>query len=120
MVETTENDSVEDQAPFHPALTRKLLQSPSSAVVSAADGQQQSTSNKRITNEAIVAASEVLQIFVQEARHRAGIEAECEQEGRMVLGNEDDDDDEKASTKKPQVSASHIAKIAADMLLEFS
>ena len=97
----------ENSEPFHASLTRALIQSSL-----AAGKDQQST--KRITNEAMVAAGEVLRLFVQEARHRAGIEAECEQEGAM-----NDESDKHASSIIP-VRADHITKIAAELLMDFS
>jgi len=118
MTETTENDYSSEE-PFHPSLTRKLMQSSSSSSVAAsttAGGAEGKQKQKRITNEAVVAASEVLRLFVQEAQHRAGIEAECEQEGRVM--NEDEDQQQGDNT--PVIRADHIAKIAAELLMDFS
>jgi len=126
MVETTDNH--ESEEPFHPSLTRKLIQS--SLVSSTTDennGPPPAAKSKRMTNEAVVAASEVLRLFVQEARHRAGILAECEHEGRMDAEEEEDDDDDDgktgnndASKKGPVVGADHIARVAAELLMDFS
>lgn len=106
----TDNEG-ENAEPFHPSLTRKLIQ----ANLAAGKDHQTASSNKRITNEAIVAAGEVLRLFVQEARHRAEIEAECEQEGAM----NDESDKHDASSTIP-VRADHITKIAAELLMDFS
>jgi hypothetical protein len=70
---------------------------------------------KRITNEAVMLTGELLRIFVKEARHRAGIEAECEQEGAMVSTGPSQN-----SNGKVMIRADHITKIAAEMLMDFS
>ena len=63
------------------------------------------TSSKRITKEAALASAELLRLFILNAVHRAGIEAECEREAN---DNDDEDGDQKA-----MIRADHIAKIAA-------
>ena len=128
---------IESEEPFHSSLTRKLIQSAltttTTGVVANQNGQLPANNNnkngRRLTSEAVVAASEVLRLFVQEARHRAGILAECEHEGRCQDNdddnNDDDDDDNSASAappkvKGPVVGADHIARIAAELLMDFS
>ena len=130
---------IESEEPFHSSLTRKLIQSAltttTTGVVANENGQLPANNNnnnnkngRRLTSEAVVAASEVLRLFVQEARHRAGILAECEHEGRCQDNdddNNDDDDDNSASAappkvKGPVVGADHIARIAAELLMDFS
>ena len=149
-MDSTISTDHESEEPFHPALTRKLIQSALAAATTidptttttleAVDGEGPKSNNnnsnhnhggRRLTNEAVVAASEVLRLFVQEARHRAGILAECEHEGRH--DNDDDDDDNDGgdeknrgaaalsdSVKGPVVGAHHIARIAAELLMDFS
>jgi hypothetical protein len=92
-----------DKTPFHPALARKLLQ----LRLASNDSKQQ----KKISNEALVAAGELLKIFVTEARNRAAVEAECENEGKE--GTNDDDN-------KVLIQPHHISKIAAELLMDFS
>ena len=130
---------IESEEPFHSSLTRKLIQSAlttTTTTTGAANeenaGRANNNNNKngrRLTSEAVVAASEVLRLFVQEARHRAGILAECEHEGRCQDNDDDkdddDDDDNSASAappkvKGPVVGADHIARIAAELLMDFS
>lgn len=64
---------------------------------------------KRCSPEAALAASELLRLFVVEARNRASIEAECEAEG--IINGADDD--------KTMIRADHITKIAAELLMDF-
>mmetsp|Transcript_8116 Transcript_8116/g.9490 ORF Transcript_8116/g.9490 Transcript_8116/m.9490 type:complete len:122 (+) Transcript_8116:120-485(+) len=97
--------------------------------------------NQRISNEAIVLASELIRNFVQEAHHRAEIEAECE----MEINGDDDDksscesgsknaaksfetDNQNEHTTVDRVKCykiatirhDHIAKIACELLMDFS
>ena len=65
---------------------------------------------QRCSKEAALAASELLRLFVVEARNRASIEAECEAEG--IIDGVDDD--------KTMIRADHITKIAAELLMDFS
>lgn len=102
---------------FHASLTRKLMVEMPMPEKAGKEQQQSSNNNKRITNEAIVAAGEVLRLFVQEARHRAGIEAECEQESAVM---KDDESEGKENSSAIPVRADHISKIAAEMLMDFS
>lgn len=70
-------------------------------------------SNKRCTKEAASAASELLRLFVLEARNRASIEAECETEAKIT-------DENNAGIDKAMIRADHIAKIAAELLMDFT
>jgi hypothetical protein len=69
---------------------------------------------KRVSNEAILAVSELLRLFVTEARHRAVIEAECEKEGgdagSMEISREG----------YTPIHAHHISKVAAELIMDFS
>jgi hypothetical protein len=100
------NDPDESSSAFHSGLTRKLI-------LSQGDKEQP----KRISNEALLAAGEILRIFVQECRHRAGIEAEieaeCEQEAETK-------ENVNAESGKVSIRADHITKVAAELLMDFS
>mmetsp|Transcript_32005 Transcript_32005/g.54630 ORF Transcript_32005/g.54630 Transcript_32005/m.54630 type:complete len:97 (-) Transcript_32005:243-533(-) len=80
--------------------------------------------NQRFSNDAIELSSEFLRMFVLEARRRAAIEAECEAEAEIVDPSSEimtDDDDNGTSKKKVvKIRADHIAKIAAELLLDLS
>jgi vacuolar-type H+-ATPase subunit H len=92
---------------MEPALTKKLL--------------LQKQPKQRISNEAIVTANELLRLFVVEARQRASIEAECEDEAVLDNGDSLSDDDEHGSeTRTVKIRADHITKIAAELLMDFS
>jgi hypothetical protein len=72
--------------------------------------------DKRIPNDTAEAVSEVLRMFVIEARARASIEAECDLEGAM----DEENDDNNATSAMVSIRADHITKIAAEMLMDFS
>ena len=71
---------------------------------------KQGKDSKRFTKEAATATSELLRLFILEARNRASIEAECETEGNL-----DENGDGKAL-----IRADHITKIAAELLMDFT
>jgi CENP-S associating Centromere protein X len=112
--------------PFHPSLVRQMLQA---SRLSGNNADRSSNDNQRITNEALVAAGEVLRLFVQEAWHRASIEAECEYEGFVEDTTNDQCDTSnnvsaignrtKTTTIAP-IRPDHITKIAAELLMDFS
>lgn len=91
-------DFLSDKPAFHPGLVRQVV-------------RQASGEKVRITNEALVAIGELLRVFVIEARHRAGIEAECEKEGAA---------DGKANDDKATIKPHHITRVAAELLMDFS
>lgn len=72
---------------FHPDLVRKLVK------------------DKKMTNEAALAAAELMRLVVVEARCRASIEADCERESEGAA----------VATVRP----AHFTKVAADLLLDF-
>mmetsp|Transcript_5909 Transcript_5909/g.10790 ORF Transcript_5909/g.10790 Transcript_5909/m.10790 type:complete len:108 (+) Transcript_5909:48-371(+) len=72
--------------------------------------------NQRISNDAIELTSEFLKMFVVEARRRAAIEAECETGVEII----DEEGDTNSKTKTVEIRADHIAKIAAELLLDLS
>jgi hypothetical protein len=86
--------------PFHPALMKKLIQT-----------GMNKEKQKRVTTEALLVSGELVRLFVQEARHRAGIEAECEIEGSNVEAQADN---------KTLIRPHHISKVAAELLMDFS
>ena len=122
-----EDDATEANNPFHPSLVRQMIQAGrTSGNNTDVDG---TNDDQKITNEALVAAGEVLRLFVQEAWHRASIEAECEYEGVVedsaidngvtaniasAQGNRT-----KITTTAP-IRPDHITKIAAELLMDFS
>lgn len=61
---------------------------------------------KKISAEGAAAASELLRTFVIQARHRAGIEAECDKEANM--------------SENGSIEAHHVTKIAAELVMDFS
>ncbi|KAL9178293.1 hypothetical protein ACHAXT_001721 [Thalassiosira profunda] len=76
--------------------------------------------DQKLTNEAVELSAEFLRLFIVEARRRAAIEAECEAEAEVdPIDNHMTDDD--APVKKPiEIRADHVAKIAAELLLDLS
>ena len=88
--------------PFHPGLAKKLI-------LSRGDKE----APKRVSNEALLAAGELLRTFVKEARYRASIEAECEEEGSATIASQ-------GSNDKTTIRADHITKVAAELLMDFS
>lgn len=95
------NTAEEEALPVE--LTRQLLK-----LEDVPEAEQQ----VRLTAEALVATRELLKLFVTEARHRAGIEAECDHEG-TVRPRESDED-------KIPIRADHVTKIAAELVFDFS
>lgn len=111
--------------------------------------------NQRISNDAVAAATELLRLFIVEARQRAAVEAECEQEvegtstwkascttendnhnhvdmddssspmdtatlNRRTNANNHHQGDDTSSSSLISIRADHIAKIAAELLMDFS
>jgi hypothetical protein len=99
---------------FHPALIRKLILSRTDA--EAGNGKECSKHvRKTMTHEATIAVGAILQLFVQEAVHRASIEAEIEFESETKEPSES-----KKSPEKIPIRADHISKIAAELLMDFT
>jgi len=71
-------------------------------------------------------ASEYMRLLIIEARRRAAIEAECEAVAHInptQADNNDDtmEDDDSANEKKTvEIRADHIAKIAAELMMDYS
>jgi hypothetical protein len=81
--------------------------------------------NQRFTNDAITLSSELLRLFIIEARRRAAIEAECESELTTMMDDDDNDSDDSETEKNNkrrvvEIRADHIAKVAAELLMDFS
>mmetsp|Transcript_4233 Transcript_4233/g.5576 ORF Transcript_4233/g.5576 Transcript_4233/m.5576 type:complete len:105 (-) Transcript_4233:471-785(-) len=95
---------------FSNSLVKKLVLFNSTAAVDNVANK----SNQRISNDATLAAGELLRLFVVEARNRASLLAECEQEGEAMM----------AATKsgKNQISirSDHVTQVAAELLMDFS
>lgn len=92
-----------------PALTKKLL--------------LHRHPGARINNEAVLAAEELLRLFVEEARERAAVEAECENEGDATSLDEDELGDSNSAGKGEKgvsIRADHITKVGAELLMDFS
>jgi len=66
--------------------------------------------SKRCSKDAVAAAGELLRLFILEARNRASIEAECEPDASV----------ETTADGKTRIRADHVAKIAAELLMDFS
>lgn len=121
-------------------LTRKLLlfeysQSPD------AQGQSSTTNRTpRITNEALQAASFLLERFISEARQRALLEAEFDHDKHGYLWTHSQNETKAPSESKrlkfssqtsvpsssslesnpiPEIQTDHVLKIAAEMLLDY-
>jgi hypothetical protein len=99
----------ESQA-FHPGLIKKLILE--------SGGKDQPA--KRISSEAVLATGELLRLFVLEARHRAGIEAECEKEGAVKSTVKRTAGSHAGNNDRVLIRADHIAKVAAELLIDFS
>ena len=77
--------------------------------------------NQKFTYDAITLSSELLRLFIIEARRRAAIEAECESElSTMMDDDNDSDDSETEKSRVVEIRADHIAKVAAELLMDLS
>lgn len=113
------------QLAFHPALVRKLVtmhleqQQQQQEQQPVKDAKSAAATLPTLTAEAADAVGELLKLFVLEARNRASLQAEIEQEvtATTTTSSQDVDDD---NNKKVQVRADHVTRIAAEMLMDFS
>jgi hypothetical protein len=71
--------------------------------------------NLRINQDGLVASGAFLHLFVTEAINRASIEAECEADSAAITVEE-----EEKRNNRVVIRGDHIAKIAADLLMDFS
>jgi hypothetical protein len=107
---TLADDGNTNDNPFHPELVKKLISCGlKSNTNPSATG---ATTTPHLTKEAAVLTAELLHAFVQEARHRASIEAECDQEGGL--------DPDANTSSNTMIRADHITKIAAELFMDFS
>jgi CENP-S associating Centromere protein X len=151
MSTTSTDDDDDEEAPlqrFNPNLVRKLLTfrpaQHSSSIQQNHQFQstmmmQQQPPHPRISNEAVLAAGELLRLFVLETRHRASIDAECEQEGgdnftttnnNNIINNmtsQSSTSNSSSNNKKKkedgtvvQIRSDHITMVAAEMLMDFA
>jgi len=69
--------------------------------------------NQRISKDALELTNEFIRMFIIEARERASIEAECEDQRQRTNDTEED---------SPNISirGDHIFKIGANLLMDFS
>lgn len=113
-----DDDASEERVRISHELTRELVLSSLAAV----SGSEKSAGKPlKMTNDAVLAAAELLRLFVVEARGRAAVEAECEAEGAGAarVGDSPNGEDG-ASGGKVLIGAHHITKLAAELLMEFS
>lgn len=101
-------DTVPSPPAFHPALVRKLVTRHVEEQVADTTNPDMTISLPTLTSEAVDAVGELLKLFVQEARSRAAMEAEIEQEATVQDGD------------TIQVRSDHCTKVAAEMLMDFS
>ena len=70
--------------------------------------------------DAAKAVGELLRLFVLEARSRAAIEAECDQEADMADEEYGEGEDSDKKNQTVPIRADHFTKIAAELLMDFS
>ena len=89
--------------------------------------------NQRFSNDAVVAATELMRKFIVEARERAAMEAECEADtdadfgGRSFMSQDDDDvfgsgtgGNAAKNAEHVKIKPEHIVRVSAEMLLDFT
>ena len=75
--------------------------------------------NQRYTNDALSTSAELLRLIIIEAQRRAAIEAECESE--VYVGNSQNSNDvDFSGNRSVEIRAEHVAKIAAELLMDLS
>jgi hypothetical protein len=148
MADDDEEGGYGNKEAFHPDLVHKLIVA---HYCSKEGGESTATAAPpRISPEGLVAAGELLRLFVLEAKDRASIEAECDYEATVEQDKDDDENDDEndddngckaAPTKDdslPAVSSlsakkknnnkttyvpirpDHVTKIAADLIFDFA
>jgi hypothetical protein len=104
------NDKEKDETPaFSPALVRKLVHAHLLLDDDAATAGHPPTTTAALpalTPEAAAAVNELLTLFVKEALGRASLEAEIEQEA--------------SGGGVATLRSSHVTKVAAELLMDFS
>ena len=99
----------EHSGKFSSALVRKLVQFHEENQAGSSNG------GKKMSRESAQLAGELLRLFVLEARHRACILAECEQEVDHLEGSSAEH-----SSTSSSIRSYHIAQISAELLMDFS
>ena len=76
--------------------------------------------NQRYTNDALSTSAELLRLIIIEAQRRAAIEAECESEVYVGHSQNSDGDVDSPLDRRVEIRAEHVAKIAAELLMDLS
>ena len=106
VLQTTATSSSSSPHTISASLTRQLLQI--------------RHPNQRYNSSAITASAELLRLITIEARRRAAIEAECEAEVRVGQSQGSESEDGYDNRKRVEIRAEHVAKIAAELLMDLS
>ena len=125
LILTSSSDEDEDllrSDKLEPSLVRKLL--------------MRRHPKQRFSNDAVVAATELMRKFILETRERAAMEAECEADtdadfGRRSFMSQDDEDDDDdvfgsgkggtaADAEHVKIKPEHIVRVSAEMLLDYT
>ena len=126
LILTSSSDEDEDllrSDKLEPSLVRKLL--------------MRRHPKQRFSNDAVVAATELMRKFIVETRERAAMEAECEADtdaefgGRSFMSQDDDEDDDDVfgsgrggtaanNAEHVKIKPEHIVRVSAEMLLDYS
>ena len=109
---------------LEPSLVRKLL--------------MRRHPNQRFSNDAVVAATELIRKFIVETRERAAMEAECEADtdadlgGRSFMSQDDEGEDNDNvfgsrtggtaanNEEHVKIKPEHIVRVSAEMLLDYT
>lgn len=124
LILTSSSDEDEDllrSDKLEPSLVRKLL--------------MRRHPKQRFSNDAVVAATELMRKFIVETRGRAAMEAECEADtdadfgGRSFMSQDDEDEDDvfgsgkggtAADAEHVKIKPEHIVRVSAEMLLDYT
>ena len=126
LILTSSSDEDEDllrSDKLEPSLVRKLL--------------MRRHPKQRFSNDAVVAATELMRKFIVETRDRAAMEAECEADtdadfgGRSFMSQDDDEDDDDVfgsgtggtaanNAEHVKIKPEHIVRVSAEMLLDYT
>ena len=109
------NDNKQNQqVTFPPSLVRKLILFHNQAVTenSRKETKRKTPAPPRISNDGVLAAGELLRLLVIEARNRASLLAECEQEASIAVSDREH--------TPISIRSDHITQIAAELLMDFS
>jgi hypothetical protein len=138
---TTDATTMTNESGIGLELTRKLLLFEYSQSQDV-EGQSSTTRTPRITNEALQAASLLLERFISEARQRALLEAEFDHDKHGYSSTHSQNETKASESKRlkfssqtstvpsssspslesnpiPEIQTDHVLKIAAEMLLDY-